>query len=137
MQALAFWKTVTVDRSNLLEQFLSLLERYHVEFCLIGGQAVNAYVEPVVSLDPDIDRSSNAPPGTMSWACNYRWRASKTSFRERYGLRWIQHVAAASARKISRTSRGSSKRLPTFARQCQPTFSASCSESGPAHPALG
>ncbi len=54
MQALAFWKTVTVDRSNLLEQFLSLLQRLHVDFCLIGGQAVNAYVEPVVSLDLDI-----------------------------------------------------------------------------------
>ena len=54
MQALTFWKTVTVDRSNLLEQFLSLLQRLHVDFCLIGGQAVNAYVEPVVSLDLDI-----------------------------------------------------------------------------------
>jgi nucleotidyltransferase AbiEii toxin of type IV toxin-antitoxin system len=54
MQALAFWKAVTVDRSNLLERFLSLLQTHHVQFCLIGGQAVNAYVEPVVSLDLDI-----------------------------------------------------------------------------------
>jgi len=54
MQALAFWKAVTVDRSNLLEQFLSLLQAHQVQFCLIDGQAVNAYVEPVVSLDLDI-----------------------------------------------------------------------------------
>jgi hypothetical protein len=54
MQALAFWKAVVVDRSNLLEQFLALLETHRVPFCLIGGQAVNAYVDPLVSLDLDV-----------------------------------------------------------------------------------
>ncbi|MBI3402787.1 MAG: nucleotidyl transferase AbiEii/AbiGii toxin family protein [Acidobacteria bacterium] len=54
MQALEFWKAVTVDRANLLEQFFSLLRTHEVRFCLIGGQAVNAYVEPVVSLDLDV-----------------------------------------------------------------------------------
>ena len=54
MQALAFWKAVTVDRSNLLERFFELFRAHHVRFCLIGGQAVNAYVEPVVSLDLDV-----------------------------------------------------------------------------------
>jgi hypothetical protein len=54
MQALAFWKAVTVDRSDLLERFFDLLQRHNVPFCLIGGQAVNAYVEPVVSLDLDV-----------------------------------------------------------------------------------
>ena len=54
MQARAFWKAVTVDRSNLLDRVLELLRAHQVEFCLIGGQALNAYVEPVVSLDLDI-----------------------------------------------------------------------------------
>jgi hypothetical protein len=54
MKALAFWKSVTVDEGNLLERLLALLEREHVRFCAIGGQAVNAYVEPVVSLDLDL-----------------------------------------------------------------------------------
>jgi nucleotidyltransferase AbiEii toxin of type IV toxin-antitoxin system len=54
MQARAFWKAVTVDRSNLLERFFELLRSRHVHFCLIGGQALNAYVEPVVSLDLDV-----------------------------------------------------------------------------------
>ena len=54
MQALEFWKAVTVDRSNLLERFVDLLRGNGIEYCLIGGQAVNAYVEPVVSLDLDI-----------------------------------------------------------------------------------
>lgn len=54
MQALTFWKTVTVDQSNLLERLLALLDEHHVRYCVIGGQAVNAYVEPVVSLDLDL-----------------------------------------------------------------------------------
>jgi hypothetical protein len=32
MQALAFWKAVAVDRSNLLEQSLALLETHRVPF---------------------------------------------------------------------------------------------------------
>jgi Nucleotidyl transferase AbiEii toxin, Type IV TA system len=45
---------VTADRSNLLERFIEGLRLRQIAFCLIGGQAVNAYVEPVVSLDLDI-----------------------------------------------------------------------------------
>ena len=54
MRAAAFWKAVTVDRANLLERFFEALRRHDVPFCLIGGQALNAYVEPVVSLDLDV-----------------------------------------------------------------------------------
>ena len=54
MQAYTFWKTVTMDRSDLLDQVLALLASYDVQYCVIGGQAVNAYVDPVVSLDLDL-----------------------------------------------------------------------------------
>lgn len=54
MRARAFWRTVTADHSELLDRFLALLSAEQVGFCLIGGQAVNAYVEPVVSLDLDV-----------------------------------------------------------------------------------
>jgi len=54
MRVSAFRKAVTVDRSNLLERFIEMLRQHGVPFCLIGGQAVNAYVEPVVSLDLDV-----------------------------------------------------------------------------------
>jgi hypothetical protein len=54
MQALTFWKTVTMDHSNLLENLIELLNKHDVRFCVIGGQAVNAYVEPLVSLDLDL-----------------------------------------------------------------------------------
>ncbi|MBI2189447.1 MAG: hypothetical protein HYU37_20310 [Acidobacteria bacterium] len=54
MQLRAFWRAVTVDRSDFLDQFLALLRARGVRFCVIGGQAVNAYVDPVVSLDLDL-----------------------------------------------------------------------------------
>lgn len=54
MQALAYWKAVTKDEAGLLEGAIALLSQSGVRYCLIGGQAVNAYVEPVVSLDLDI-----------------------------------------------------------------------------------
>jgi hypothetical protein len=54
MQALAYWKTVTMDQVNLLEQIVTFLNQHHIQYCVIGGQGVNAYVEPVVSLDLDI-----------------------------------------------------------------------------------
>src|SRR5438093_13365344 len=54
MRASAFRKAVTVDRSNLLERFVDALRQHRVPFCLIGGQALNAYVDPVVSLDLDV-----------------------------------------------------------------------------------
>jgi hypothetical protein len=54
MQALDFWKTVTMDYSNLLENLIALLREHKIQFCVIGGQAVNAYVEPLVSLDLDL-----------------------------------------------------------------------------------
>ncbi|HUK19138.1 MAG TPA: nucleotidyl transferase AbiEii/AbiGii toxin family protein [Bryobacteraceae bacterium] len=54
MRASAFWKAVTVDRSNFLENLVELLETNGVRYCVIGGQGVNAYVEPLVSLDLDL-----------------------------------------------------------------------------------
>jgi hypothetical protein len=54
VHALTFWKTVTMDRSGLLEQVVDRLTAAGIRFCVVGGQAVNAYVDPVVSLDLDL-----------------------------------------------------------------------------------
>lgn len=54
MQALVFWKTVVEDRADFLDRLITQLEAHGIRYCLVGGQAVNAYVEPVVSLDLDI-----------------------------------------------------------------------------------
>jgi hypothetical protein len=53
VQASTFWRTVVADEANLLDEIVRVLEA-RVSFCLIDGQAVNAYVEPLVSLDLDI-----------------------------------------------------------------------------------
>ena len=54
MQALAFWKAVTVDQTDFLETLIAWLKQHSVNYCVVGGQAVNAYVEPLVSLDLDL-----------------------------------------------------------------------------------
>lgn len=54
MRAKAFYKAVTVDRSGLLDRLIADLREHGVRFCAIGGQSVNAYVEPLVSLDLDL-----------------------------------------------------------------------------------
>jgi hypothetical protein len=49
-----FLRSVSNDRRDVLQLFLDVLIRQEVEYCVIGGLAVNAYAEPVVSLDLDI-----------------------------------------------------------------------------------
>ncbi len=45
---------MVADRSDFLERVLALLTDNGIKFAVIGGQAVNAYAEPLVSLDLDI-----------------------------------------------------------------------------------
>jgi len=54
MRAHTFWKTVVDDRVDLLDRVIGLLDDHGIRYCVVGGQAVNAYVEPVVSLDLDL-----------------------------------------------------------------------------------
>lgn len=43
-----------MDHADLLERTLKILAEASARYCVIGGQAVNAYAEPVVSLDLDL-----------------------------------------------------------------------------------
>ncbi len=54
MTAQEFQRLVTGDRSEFLDRFLAVLGRLEVDYCIIGGLAVNAYAEPVVTLDCDV-----------------------------------------------------------------------------------
>lgn len=54
MRARTFWKTVVADTAGFLDRLIALLAEHGIRYCVVGGQAVNAYVEPVVSLDLDI-----------------------------------------------------------------------------------
>ncbi len=54
MRAQAFYKLVTMDEADLYGRLFELLTEHNIAYCLIGGQAVNAYVEPLISLDLDV-----------------------------------------------------------------------------------
>jgi hypothetical protein len=49
-----FMNTVANGKEDILQIFLDILNRTHTPYCIVGGLAVNAYVEPVVSLDLDV-----------------------------------------------------------------------------------
>lgn len=49
-----FFNRVANGKSDVIQLFLDTLSRLNVDYCVIGGLAVNAYAEPVVSLDLDI-----------------------------------------------------------------------------------
>jgi len=54
VRARDYWKTVTVDRVDFLDQFVAVLRDAAARYCVVGEQPVNAYVDPVVSLDLDL-----------------------------------------------------------------------------------
>ncbi|MDH7513732.1 MAG: hypothetical protein QHH14_12370 [Clostridiales bacterium] len=49
-----FLNIISRDKEDIVQKFLNLLKKTRAKYCVIGGLAVNAYVEPVVSLDLDI-----------------------------------------------------------------------------------
>jgi len=49
-----FLKAVSNGSEDIIQIFLDALSSAGADYCVIGGLAVNAYVEPVVSLDLDI-----------------------------------------------------------------------------------
>lgn len=54
-----FFRTVSNGEEDVIQIFLDALSKANVDYCVIGGLAVNAYAEPVVSLDLDIVVSIN------------------------------------------------------------------------------
>jgi hypothetical protein len=49
-----FMNSLARGKVDIVQMILDILSETHSRYCLIGGLAVNAYVEPVVSLDLDI-----------------------------------------------------------------------------------
>ncbi len=54
MTGKTFLNRVTNGQTDAIALLLSLLKQTRAGYCVIGGLAVNAYAEPVVSLDLDI-----------------------------------------------------------------------------------
>jgi len=49
-----FLNKVANGEEDILQIFLDVLNNTQTPYCIVGGLAVNAYVEPVVSLDLDV-----------------------------------------------------------------------------------
>ena len=49
-----FMNKLANGKDDFLQAFVDIINRNKIPTCIIGGLAVNAYVEPVVSLDLDI-----------------------------------------------------------------------------------
>jgi hypothetical protein len=58
-----FTRRVLNGKKDVLQEFLDRLRDRKIPFCVIGGLAVNAYAEPVVSLDLDIVVAADRLPG--------------------------------------------------------------------------
>ena len=54
MNGNAFFNNITNGEIDIVSILLSMLEETGSRYCIIGGLAVNAYAEPVVSLDLDM-----------------------------------------------------------------------------------
>jgi hypothetical protein len=87
MKASTYWKVLAVDREEFLERFVDLLSTSGIRYCLIGGLAVNAYAEPVVSLDFDVV----VDPAEID--------AVTTALAQRYDVRRFGHTINVSARE--------------------------------------
>lgn len=54
MTGKTFLNAIAKGKVDIIQIFLNILAQTRSSYCVIGGLAVNAYVEPVVSLDLDI-----------------------------------------------------------------------------------
>ena len=54
MTGKSFYNNILNGKEDILDKFIKIIDERNVDYCIIGGLAVNAYVEPVVSLDLDI-----------------------------------------------------------------------------------
>lgn len=54
MTAKDFMNRLANGKEDVLRDFLAHLEQRKIAYCAVGGLAVNAYAEPVVSLDLDV-----------------------------------------------------------------------------------
>ncbi len=55
-----FINNIANGQEDIIQKLVDLLEENKIGYCVIDGLAVNAYVEPVVSLDLDIVVATNS-----------------------------------------------------------------------------
>lgn len=72
--------SVSHGQEEILQQFLDLLDEMNIECCVIGGLAVNAYVERLVSLDVDVVVAAQATESLLKSAAEM-FRIEKFAYR--------------------------------------------------------
>ena len=82
-----FINSIANGSEDVLQQFLDLLARTGIDYCVIGGLAVNAYAEPVVSLDLDIVIAIEAKDKLIE------------EVGDQYGIRRFEHSVTLSSAK--------------------------------------
>jgi hypothetical protein len=107
-----FLKLVSNDKGDILQRLLDLLEKRKIKYCVIGGLAVNVYVEPVVSLDLDIVIVSSALEHLLyaakktfkikKFAHSYNFISPKSDLRIQLqtDLRYQEFISRSSIKKV-------------------------------------
>ena len=54
LRASEFYDRITAGGASVIDEIIRIFEEEGIRYCVIGGQAVNYYVEPLVSLDLDL-----------------------------------------------------------------------------------
>jgi hypothetical protein len=72
-----FLNSIAKGKKDFLQQFLAILAEMGSHYCVIGGLAVNAYVEPVVSLDIDIVVAVHDIETVIKAAGGRQWKVEK------------------------------------------------------------
>jgi hypothetical protein len=77
MRGKEFLNSLANGKSDILQLLLDILSETGSRYCIIGGLAVNAYVEPVVSLDVDIVLGAHDVATVLKAAKERGWRVEQ------------------------------------------------------------
>jgi hypothetical protein len=72
-----FLRSVSNGGADIVQMLLDILHSAQADYCVIGGLAVNAYVEPVVSLDLDIVVATRNVEAICERAAGLGWRIER------------------------------------------------------------
>ncbi len=72
-----FLNSLAKGESDILQLLLDILFETSARYCIIGGLAVNAYVEPVASLDVDIVLAIRDVPSVIKAAKERGWKVEE------------------------------------------------------------
>ena len=72
-----FLNSLARGKADILQLLLDILSETSSRYCIIGGLAVNAYVEPVASLDVDIVLAAHDVASVVKAAKGRGWRVEE------------------------------------------------------------